>query len=318
MDKIKWGIIGPGRIAKQFAHDFQFTQHATLQAIASTNRERAEAFARDYNVPKIYTSYQELCNDPEIDAIYIATPHVFHLENSLMALKSGKAVLCEKPLTENLEKTEKLISAARKYNTYLAEGMWTYFLPAIQQAQKWVKDGRIGKILHLKADFGFAFPYDAKNRKFAPELGGGAILDMGIYPIALAYLFLQKPPAKMNIIDHKAPTGVDDDVTLLYNYGEEVATLHTSFRSKLHNHAFIVGEKGYISIPDFWRASECYLYNNETRIDYFSDDRKSNGFNFEIDTVSIELKEQKKESTIMPHKNTLAFANQMDQILKRI
>ncbi len=313
--KIRWGILGPGVIARQFAHDFPFTQHAELSAVASTNAARANAFGKEFDIPKIYAGYEALLNDPDIDAIYVATPHVFHYEHSLMALKAGKAVLCEKPLNENTGKTEQLIQKAREHQRYLAEGMWTYFLPAVQMAQKWVNEGRIGELLHIKSDFGFAFPYNPANRKFNPALGGGAVLDMGIYTIAISHLLMQKQPEQLSVFAHKAPTGVDDDVLAVLNYGKVRATLHTSFRAKLHNQTHFIGTESSIVLPDFWRASECYWYQGETLKERFSDNRQGFGFNFEIDAVSRDLQLGKLMSDIMPHETTLALMKQMQRVI---
>lgn len=314
--KIRWGIIGPGNIAKQFAHDFQFSEMAELKAVASNSSQKAKQFAHTFNIPTTYSNYQDLFNDPDIDAIYVATPHVFHFQNSMDALNANKAVLCEKPLTEDLSKTKALVEFSKSENKYLVEGMWTYFLPAIRKAQQWVKDGKLGRVLHIKSDFGFAFPYNKENRKYNPELAGGAVLDMGIYPIAMAWLILQKHPNDINVISHLAPSGVDDDVQMIFNYGSEIATLHTSFRCKLHNWTYIIGEKGYIAIPDFWRAKECFLYENETITEHFTDGRHGNGFNFEIDSVSKDLLLHKKESDIVPHSTSIALMEQMQKVIQ--
>lgn len=313
--KIKWGILGPGVIAQQFAHDFPFTKYAELHAVASTDEERAKSFAKQFNIPQVHIGYENLVSDPNLDAIYIATPHVFHFEHSLLALKAGKAVLCEKPLNESLEKTEKLIQQAKKLNTYLAEGMWTYFLPAIQQAQQWVKNGEIGEILHIKSDFGFGFPYNPENRKFDPSLGGGAVLDMGIYNIAISWLFMQKTPTNVTSFSHMAPTGVDDDVTMLFEFEKALACLHTSFRAKLHNQTQIIGRNGYILIPDFWKANECLLFQNNELKEHYKDGRKGNGFNFEIDAVSQDILNGKVESPKVPHKTSLEFMKQMKLVM---
>lgn len=317
MKKIRWGIVGPGVIAKQFAHDFQFANFAELKAVASNNKERATAFAQAFNIPNVYGGYNELFNDQDIDAIYVATPHVFHLQNSMDAISSGKAVLCEKPLTENLDKTRALLDFARASKIYLVEGMWTYFLPAILKAQQWIEEGKLGTILHIKSDFGYAFPYNPDNRKFNPELAGGALLDMGIYPVAMAWLFTQNHPEHISVISNMAKTGVDDDVHMTFKYRDKLATLHTSFRCKLNNWTYIIGDQGYIAIPDFWRAKECFLYENEKVVEHYNDKRKGNGFNFEIDAVSQDLLMNKKESDIVPHSTSLALMEAMKRVMDK-
>ena len=191
MEKIKWGIVGPGIIAHEFAHDFQFASHAELVAVASRSVERGADFAKKYGIKKVFSSYNDLYNDPDVDAIYVATPHTFHFENSRDAIDSGKAVLCEKPLTHNLQDTVALLDHAQKKGIYLMEGMWTYFLPVIRKAVEWVDAGRIGEVKHVKANFGYPSEFDPSRRYYDPELAGGCLLDMGCYTIAMAWLFLK-------------------------------------------------------------------------------------------------------------------------------
>jgi len=317
MGKIKWGIIGLGNIARKFAHDFEFCEHAELTAVASRNMGRSNDFAKDFKIKNAYSSYDELYNDPEIDAIYIATPHNFHFDQSANALGAGKAVLCEKPLTVTPKETYDLIDIAKSTNNYLMEGMWTYFLPAIKKAKKWVDNGKLGKIMHVKADFGFSFDYDPKHRTFNPDLAGGATLDIGIYCLAMAWLFLKEDPKNMNIICRKATTGVDADLNMLFEYHNSTASLASSMLCKLNNWAYIIGTKSYIAIPDFWRAKECYLYENEDLIEHFIDTRKGFGFNFETDEMSKDLLEGKKESEIMPHQNSIKFQEHMAGVMEK-
>ncbi|MTI33387.1 Gfo/Idh/MocA family oxidoreductase [Xanthovirga aplysinae] len=314
MEKIKWGIVGPGIIAHEFAHDFQFVEKGELIAVASRSSERGLAFAKKYKIPKVYNSYQDLYADEEIDAIYVATPHTFHLENSRNALMAGKAVLCEKPITINPAQLEELIKVSKETGGYLMEGMWTYFLPAIKKAQQWVEEGKIGRIKHLKSDFGYPVPFDPKGRMYNPELAGGALLDMGVYTIAMAWLFYKKDPKNIISLGRKASTGVDNDVTMLFEYEDALATLTTAFRCKLNNWTYIIGENGYIAIPDFWRAKECFLYEMENCVEHFIDPRKGFGFNFEIEAVNADLLGGKKESVIMP----LHFSRKLQQHMAQV
>lgn len=314
MSKIKWGIISTGTIANAFAQDFACVQEGALLAVASRNIKKAQDFADKYSIPKAYGSYAELLSDTEIDAIYVATPHSMHLENALAALDQDKAVLCEKPITINPKECDQLLAFAKSKNQYLMEGLWTYFLPAIRKAQQWIGAGRIGTVKTLKADFGYPVPFDAQGRMYNPDLAGGALLDMGIYPIAMAWLFLQKNPLKMTVVNRNASTGVDDDVSMLWEYEDEVAMLSTSFRSKLHNHLYIIGTEGYIEIPDFWRAKECKLYKVEEQVDHFLDDRKSLGFNFEIDAVNDDIQNGRLESSIASH----AVSRKLQQLMAQV
>ncbi|MGL1889317.1 MAG: Gfo/Idh/MocA family oxidoreductase [Reichenbachiella sp.] len=315
MKTIKWGIVGPGNIARQFANDFQFTTNCELVAVGSRSLTSAQTFATDFNIPKAYGSYQEVYQDPEVDAIYVATPHSFHLKMTSDALKAGKHVLCEKPLTVNPTECKELIGIAEQSGKYLMEGMWTYFLPAIKQAQQWIAAGRIGKIRHIKADFGYPKPFDPDSRMYNPKLAGGALLDMGIYPIALTWLMLQKDFDSLTVKAFKAATGVDNDVTMHMDFGDEIASLQTSFIMKLHNHAYLIGEKGYIEIPDFWRAKEARLYEGENIVDTFLDDRKGFGFNFEADAVSQDILDGKTQSDTVPWSTSKRLQDIMANIM---
>ncbi len=316
MDKIKWGILGPGIIAHEFVQDFQQVTNGVVHAVASRSGERAQSFAASYDIPQVYDRYEQLYTDPEIDAIYIATPHTFHFEQSRQALDAGKAVLCEKPLTEEIKSSETLIRRAQSKGLYLMEGMWTYFLPAIQKAREWIDEGRIGPVWHIKSSFGYPVPYDEKSRYYNPKLAGGCLLDMGIYNVAMAQLFIGKAIHSIHSQIHKAPTGVENDVLTQIDYGDASATLHSAFRCKLHNHLYIIGEKGYIDIHDFWRARGCKLYEGENLIDSFDDQRKGNGFEYQIEAVNNDLLSGKLESAIVTHEMSLAFQKVMERIRK--
>ncbi len=314
MKKIKWGIIGPGKIAKRFAHDMAYSEHGELHAVASRSLEKAKDFATEHNAPKAYGSYEDLYNDSETDIIYVATPHNFHFQHVSDILNAGKNVLCEKPLTVSPDESHRLIELAGQTGNYLAEGMWTFFLPAINQAFNWAKEGRIGTIRHIKADFGFIAPYNEKNRLYNPELAGGSLLDIGCYTIAITWLFLKKDPVNMTVLARKAPTGVDSDLTMLFEFDGAEASLSSSFITEFPNYATIVGEKGFISIPLFWRAKECYLYENGVVTASFKDNSNSHGFNFEIDSVSRDIMEGKKESDVMPH----AISQKLQELMHKV
>ena len=176
----RWGILAPGKIAHKFAAGLPFVPGAELYAIGSRNSEKAKEFATQYHAPVSYGSYEALAGDPKVDIIYIATPHAFHMDNTLLCLKNGKAVLCEKPLAMNLRQVQAMVQAARDNNSFLMEALWSRFLPNITKAKEILKSGKIGRATHLVADFGFKADFDPKSRLFDPNLGGGALLDIGI------------------------------------------------------------------------------------------------------------------------------------------
>jgi len=322
MSKVRWGIISTGRITHQFVQDFEFVPNGEVVAVASRSQESADAFAAQYNIPRAYAGYPQLLEDPDVDAVYIATPHTLHYQNTIDAIQARKHVLCEKPFTVGVSESRNVFHMAEQSSVFVMEAMWTYFLPAIQKAQQWVERGRIGKLRQVKADFGYPqLPFDPDRREYNAELAGGCLLEMGIYPVAIADLFMQQDPCNLRVVAHKAPNGVEDDVAMLLDYGVEmegaVATLGTSFRSKLQNWAFIIGEEGYIAIPNFWRASECSLYHLDTRIDHFDDGRKSLGFNYETAAANEDILAGRQQNSIMPWSTTIRFQEQMERIKEK-
>lgn len=300
MRRIRWGILSTARIAHHFADDLACVDNGELAAVASRSEKTAADFAARHHIDTAYSSYQQLYDDPDIDAIYVATPHSLHLENTTDALRAGKAVLCEKPLTVSVEEVDTLSNVVAETGGYLMEAMWTWFLPPIRQALDWFEAGKIGQLCHIKSDFGNPIPYSADGREYSAALGGGVVPDMGIYPIAIAFLFTRSDPVTIDVVSRNAPNGVEDDVVAIFNYKDCVATLSASFRCKLPNRTYIVGDEGYIMIPDFWCARESHLYRGDERIDSFVDDRESRGFNYEATAVGNDLLQGRRESAVVP------------------
>jgi predicted dehydrogenase len=292
--------------------------NAELVAVAARDGNRAQRFASQYGAEFAHHGYPALYDNPGVDAVYVATPHSFHLQNCIDAMAAGKAVLCEKPLVLNPDQCRQLLDYHQSRDNYLIEGMWTWYLPAIRKAREWVEAGRIGQVLHLKADFGYPFQYGENLREYDPGLGGSAVLEMGIYPVALARFFLRGDPHSFQVAGNIAPNGVEDDVSAVLDYGDAIATLGTSFRCKLQNWAYIIGTDGYIAIPDFWRAERCLLYRLDDRIDCFEEVRASHGFNYEIEAVSTDILEGRRESEVIPLSMSLKLQQDMEQIRARL
>ena len=319
MKKIRWGVIGTGRIAEAFCNDMVHVHNAELKAVASRTEARAALFARQHHIDCAYGSYDALINNPDIDAVYIATPHSSHFENIKKALSADKAVLCEKPLTTTPDHCSQLIELLSQSKGYLMEAMWTYFLPVIQKAQAWIRLGRIGRVKHVKADFGYPIPYAPDKREYNDPLAGGCLLEMGIYPIAIATLIFNTGPDKIQVNASIAPNGVEDDVVMLCHYPQgKTATLATSFQCKLPNWAYIIGESGYIAIPDFWRASECYLYQLDEQVDHYCDNRKSIGLNFQTASVVQDIVNHKQQSAYVSLNTSLLFQEQIAAVKKQL
>ncbi len=315
---VRWGIAGTGRISHQFVQDFAYVPNGKVTAVSSRSQHSADSFAEQYSIGRAYAGYEQLLNDPEVDAVYVASPHTMHFQDTLDAIQAGKHVLCEKPFTINPEESMKLFDIAGQSSVFVMEAMWTFFLPAIQKAQEWLQQGRIGKLRQIKADFGYPLPFDPDRREYNVEFAGGCLLEMGIYPVSLAWLFMQQDPVGIQAIAHMAPNGVEDDIAMLFDYADSTegatATLATSFRSKLQNWAYIIGEEGYIAIPDFWRANECSLYHLDTRIDHFNDGRKSLGLNYETIAAIEDILGSRQQSSIMSWSNTIRFQEHMNRI----
>jgi predicted dehydrogenase len=314
MRRIRWGIVSAGNIANTFASDMAHAPNAEVVAVAARNEADARVFADRHGISKAYEGYDRLFADDEIDAVYVATPHTLHLPNSTDALRAGKAVLCEKPLTTSADECRQLLDVAAETGNYLMEAMWTWFLPAVGQAKAWFDGGRIGELRHVRADFGYPQTYDPEHRVYNAELAGGCLLDMGVYPIALNRLFTRSDPNTVQVISRHAPNGVDDDVVMQFDYDDCVASLATSFRCKLQNTAYIIGTEGYIEIPHFWSARECRLVVMHDVVDTFEDSRQGSGFEFQIAAASEDILEHRRQSAIIPHAASLAFQEDMDRV----
>ncbi|HKO81944.1 MAG TPA: Gfo/Idh/MocA family oxidoreductase, partial [Chitinophagaceae bacterium] len=255
----KWAILGPGKIAEKFAEALLNCPNAELWAIASRNTERARSFAAKFKAAKYYDPYEALVNDEEIDVVYVATPHTFHHRHALLCLKNKKAVLCEKPLSVNYPSALEMITVARENKVFLMEAMWTRFLPAIKEVIRLIESGEIGKVVFVRADFGFAFPEDKESRIYNMQLGGGSLLDIGVYPLFLALCLLGEPDAIQSFA-HIASTGADEsmNVMLQYNNGA-MASLYSTILATTPAVAEITGTEGSIIIRQPWFKSSAIV-----------------------------------------------------------
>ena len=263
MKVINWGILGPGRIAHKFATALKGINDAKIYAVASRSNERSQSFAKKFGIEKTYVSYDEMADDPKVDVIYIATPHSFHYEQTLMCLKKGKHVLCEKPFTINSGQLGILIEQARKNNLFLMEAIWTRFLPTIENTIDIIKSGKIGKIKVIEADFGFKAEYDPQSRVFNPDLGGGSLLDIGIYPVFLSLLLLGFPD-DISAVAVKTDKGIDESMAISLGYKNgAIASLHSTFAAQTATKATIYCENGRIIInPKFNAPSSLQIIYN--------------------------------------------------------
>lgn len=315
---VRWGILGAGNIAHAFVNDFKWMERASLVAIASADPLRAKAFAKRYSIPEAM-SYDDLYRHKEIDAVYIATIHHLHFEQVLECLHSGKAVLCEKPITINDNQFKILANLSKQKKVFLMEAMWTYFLPAIVKAKRWIDDDRIGKIKVIQADFAYPMNRVTQAKLFDRNLAGGSLLELGIYPIALAYYFTCRDPEKIMSTANLTNSGVDEQLAMTFQYVDATASLFSSIVTRMTNTGRIFGEKGYIEIPDFWRAIECKLFDHQFNlIESFQDNRTSHGFIYEMQHANNCILEGEYDSPIMPHSRSYSIQKSMTEIRTQI
>ncbi len=312
---IRWGILGTGRIANLFAQNLKQVALTECLAVASREVKRAKSFAKSHAIQSWYGSYDDLVKDDRIDVIYIATPHTLHCDNTIMCLNSGKAVLCEKPLAINAKQVKTMITTAKKQNLFLMEAMWTRFLPAILKTRKWLAKGKIGKPRLLQVDFGFRAPFDEQNRLFNPELGGGALLDVGIYAVAFSSMIFEAKPKEIKSFVKMGKTDVDEQAIIMMRYNkDQMATLVCSNRIDTPNEATIMGTKGRIHLPPkFWGAERAIrIKKNQSKTVRYP--YHGNGFVYEIEEVNRCLRQHRLQSEHMPLNESLAIMETMDEI----
>lgn len=315
MEKIKWGILGPGAIAHQFAKALLTLEDAVLWAVGSRDLQRAQEFAHTYAIPKAYGSYEELVADEQVDIIYIATPHGFHKEGIVLCLNAGKAVLCEKAFTINACEAREVIELARQKNLFLMEAMWTRFLPAVKKVREWLAQGVIGDIHMLKADFGIRREGGPHNRLTDPVLGGGALLDVGVYPVSFASMVFGRQPESIKSLVHIGPTGVDQQCAMIFGYNEgRMASLTAAIETETTHDAFIFGTEGYIHIPNFFRAEKATLHLMDGRNEEFGPEFASTGYQYEAMEAMECLRRGEIESKVMPLDETVAILETMDML----
>lgn len=315
MQTIRWGILGSGNIASKFAQGLSVLDDAELAAVGSRAQESADEFGDRYNIPRRHSSYEALADDPNVDAIYVATPHSFHKENSLLCLRAGKAVLCEKPFTINAAEAEEVIAYARTHGLFLMEAMWSRFLPHMQEVRRLIDDGAIGDVRMVKADFCFRTRFNPAGRLFDPALGGGALLDVGIYPVSLAF-WLLGPPAQIASHAQLGETGVDEQAGIVFGYtGGELAVLTTAIRTATPHTALIAGTEGYIAIHHSWWAPSSFtLARRGKKEQHIEPETTGNGYNYEAAEVMDCLRAGRTESDTMSLDESLALMRTLDRI----
>jgi len=318
MEKIRWGILGCGRIARKFASDLKLVTDAELIAVGSRSRESADNFVKEFPARHIHDSYEALAMNPEVDVIYIATPHALHHEHVLLCLRSNKPILCEKPFAINTRQAKEMIAIAREKKVFLMEAVWTKFMPHYQLVMQMVRDGKLGPIQNVLVNFGFAPTPPVPKRLFDPALGGGSLLDIGIYNLFIALSVLGKPDTIEASIT-KITGGIDEQCAILLKYNNgSMAQLFSSLSTNLATEADISGREGRIRLTS-------RFYEPSTTVEYYTGrtdtlqilpyaKEQGWGYQYEIRHVNECLRNGHTESPVMTHADTLLMMETMDEV----
>lgn len=311
---IRWGILGAGNIASSFAQAVNAHTRAQLVAVGSRNRDRSERFATAHGIPTTHIGYRDLVEDPHVDVVYVATPHSEHLEHALLAIKAGKHVLVEKAFTRNVGEAAQVLDAAREAGVFAMEAMWTRFLPHVAALHQVIDAGEIGDIVNISADHGQFFPFNPASRLYDPALAGGALLDLGVYPVSFAHDFLGVPTA-VQAAGALTETGVDGQISIALSYpGGAQATLSTTLWAKTPTTASISGTEGWIEVAgSFYGPTSFRVVRRDGRTWTF-DQPGEKGLQYEAAEVARRVAAGEHESPLMSWDGTLEVMRTLDEI----
>jgi predicted dehydrogenase len=314
--KYNWAILGCGKIAKKFSNDLKLLPNANLYAAASRTFQRAKDFSQELGFEKAYGSYEEMVADPKVDAVYVATPHSHHHEHTLLCLNQKKAVLCEKAFAMNKNEVEEMIACARKNNTFLMEAFWTMFQPSFNKAMEIVNSGELGKLKIVRSDFAFNATFDKSKRLYNVKLGGGSLLDIGIYPVFAALTSLGKPEIIKTFVDFSI-TGSEESISMIFKYKDgQMANLTSSFAGFSPTQTEYWFEKGYMVLNPKWHApTNITIWKDGGEVQTFpSEHKQGTGYQYEAAHVMECLDAGKIESNKMPWQMSLDLMETLDRI----
>ena len=315
---IRWGIIGVGWMADQFANGVNAHTASTVHAVSSRELAKAQAFAASHSVAKAYGSIAELVADPDIDAVHVASPHTGHLENALEAIAAGKNVLVEKPICLNAADARTLIDAARAADVFVMEAMWTRYLPHMVELKRVIADGEIGEIVALQADHGQAFPFNPTSRWWDPALAGGALLDIGIYPVAFAHDILGVPDS-ITAVAQMTETNVDGHVSMAFMYGARTqASLQSTMWAETPTVAHVSGTKGRIEVAGPFYREAAFRVITADGVREFPYKGVANGYAYEAAEVARRITAGEKQSPAMTPEMTLEVMASLDEVRRQI
>ena len=313
---VRWGVMGTGRIAATFASDLRLIDEGEVVAVGSRRRDSAERFAREFNVARPYDSYEALVEDADVDAVYVATPHPFHFENASLALRHAKPVLVEKAFTMNGAQARDLVALARSAGLFMMEAMWTRFLPHVVAIREIVARGTLGDIVMFEADHGKWFAPDPGHRLFAPELGGSAMLDLGVYPVSFASMLLGAPARMVAMVD-PAFTGVDGQASMIFGYDSGAQALLTcTSRARSATRACITGTEARLEIDgDFYAPTSFRVIPRTGEVSEYHFDVAGRGLRFQAVEVARCLRAGLLESPVMPLDESIAIMETMERVM---
>ncbi len=315
---VRWGIAAPGRIAAQFAEGLALVDDAELVAVGSRAKERADVFGDRFEIPNRYGSYDELMEDPGVDVVYVATPHAQHEAVVLRAIEGGKHVLCEKPFALNATPGRRMADAARARGVFAMEALWSRFLPSYRVLAELLRDERVGEPMVVEADFGFRVPLMPEHRLFDLAQGGGALLDLGIYPLQLCSMVLGTPDHVV-AEGHVGETGADEQVAaVLHHGGGRLGVIKAATRIGLSNTARISGTEGWIELPASMHRPTRVGVGSGNNVDWIEADYDGEGLRFQAIEVQRCLAAGESESPVAPLDETIALADTMDEIRAQI
>lgn len=319
--KLRWGILGLGNIAHEFTKDLQLVKEAEIWAVASRSKEKAIAFGQQYGIQNCYGSYDQLFDDPDVDIVYIATPHNTHMDLSIAAMNKGKHVLCEKPLAVNVSEIEKMVAVAASKKVFLMDAFWSRFNPSIQACLKYVEANTIGTVNYINADFTFFRDDPEDSRMLNMDLAGGSLLDMGVYPVFLTYLLLGKPEV-IKAIGCLHQTGADLQTVAVFKYPNAVASIMSGFRSQSDMVAKIYGTKGRIYISPYWHETQGITLikgnGQDTETEFISLPTQGKGFTYEIEECHNCIANNQLQSKLWSWQNSIDLIAITDEIRKQI
>lgn len=315
---IRFGILGAGDIGRKFLDAVRQTASGEVIAVASKSLERAKAWAEKEGLETYYGNYEELLSDSQIDAVYIATTTNAHYENILQCLRAGKHVVCEKSLVQSYKEAREVCGLAKEKNLFLMEAMWSRFLPKTVTARNWIAQGRIGEVNLMQATIGWKADKVHSKRLFLPELGGGALYDIGIYPLELLPYLVNQKILDIQPMMARYPTGVDDISSLNLQLESCFANIQCSFTTKLPEDVYIYGEEGYIRLPKIHYGNKALLYNHGDEIIDRFEGGLENGFVYEAEEAIRCIANGQAESSVCPHEMTLDAAKWIDRVLQSV